>query len=167
MAVLARQVNPWCTLTQHTAYVITPQPADWFVLVPRYIAEDVLKGPYARYWTCTRKEEMYAHQAQCCGGGPTAQIFGAIMKARVPVVGAAYTGSKWGAAPPGSYEIPNMWPMVVLRDTTHNDWCDKNTPLNWLPGVWKYLADKDMCLRLVDPEHLRNRPLGPGLEWAG
>ena len=164
-------VRPWCTLRRDAAYVIWPQPADWFQLVPRAVATKSLRDPFARYQSCKTVDDMVRWQAQCCGGGPTAQLLGAVMEARVPIIGPEYVGSKWGTPPAGSYVMPWLWPMVVMRDDTYNDWCKKEMiaprypewPRPGMPGNtqgdiwghWRFFYDQYSCERVIDPEASR------------
>ena len=168
-AMWISSVRPWCTYRKDAAYVIFPQPADWFQLVPRRMAERSLKGPFARYQSCKAESDMVRFQAQCCGGGPTAQLLGAVMEARVPVIGPEYTGSKWGPAPVGSYVMPWLWPMVVMRDETYNEWCQKELIAPRYPEFprsqqmwehWRFFYDQNSCERIIDPE--ANRYKVPG-----
>ena len=168
-AMWINSVRPWCTLRRDAAYVIYPQPADWFQLVPRHVATQSMKGPFARYQSCKAKEDMVSWEAACCGGGPTGQLLGAVMSTRVPIIGPEYVGSKWGPAPSGSYVMPWLWPMVVMRDDTYNEWCRKefltpSRPMNDGKGMdtsmpFRFFYDQYQCERILDPESLRyDRP---------
>ena len=177
-------VRPWCTLRRDAAYLAHPQPLDWFALVPRYLAEAVLRAPYERYRRCESAADMQKHGAECCGGGPTAQVMGAVMASRVPLIGPDYGGSKWGPPPPGSYVMPWLWPLVILRDETLNEWCQRDD-LNARPprphtllapavaewpvrggsverifAQWRFFYDQASCERILDPERARYRAAG-------
>lgn len=116
-AAWLNSVQPWCTLRKGTAYASWPQPQDWFFVLPRDVSSMVLKKPHQNYISCTKADDMLKWQANCCGGGPTAQVVGGIMAARVPLVGPEYLGSKWGNAPIGSYPVPFRWPAFLVRET--------------------------------------------------
>ena len=121
-AMWLRGVAPWCTYRPGTAYVISPAPADWFMLLPRAVAQAVMVNPLEDYHECAKVKNaapMTKTSADCCGGGPTALMMGQIMRVRAPLVGPQYTGSKWGPAPAGSLVQPHMmWHTLVMRTTT-------------------------------------------------
>lgn len=130
-AMWLRGVAPWCTYRPGTAYVISPAPADWFMLLPRTVAEAVMVNPLENYHQCAKVKDaapMTSASAECCGGGPTALMMGQIMRLRAPLVGPPYTGSKWGPAPGGSLVQPHMmWHTLVMRTATRQqdrDWCN-------------------------------------------
>lgn len=130
-AIWLRGVAPWCTYRTGTAYVISPAPADWLMLLPRIVAQAVMVNPFNAYLECDRVKDaapMKSASANCCGGGPTALMMGQIMRVRAPLVGPQYTGSKWDPAPEGSFVQPMMWQTLVIRTSMpiHDDvehWC--------------------------------------------
>jgi hypothetical protein len=129
-AMWLRSVAPWCTYRPGTAYVIAPAPADWFMLLPRAVAQDAFLHPYESSAQCAKDNSAHAvlkFTANCCGGGPTAAILGEIMRSRVPLVGPEYVGSKWGPSPAGSFVTSHMmWHTLVMRTAAKqegDDWC--------------------------------------------
>ena len=163
-ALWLASVRPWCIFQRGTAYLASPQAADWFALFPRTAAAAVLDAPYQRYTTgCATELDMLRHEANCCGGGPTAQMMGALMEARLALVGPPYEGSKWGNAPSGSYVDHTLFPLLVMRDKTYNEWCREQ----FLPHRWAYFADQLMCERILEPEAVRyNLSQAPPLRQA-
>ena len=177
-AAWLNSVRPWCTLRKGTAYLCWPQPPDWFFVVPRDVSSMVFKKPHQNYISCKTANDMLKWQANCCGGGPTAQVVGGIMAARVPVVGPEYTGSKWGNAPVGSYPVPHLWPVVLLRNGDDNKTVQTfgcgafmlppsqehaGTWGNTQGGIfgagkarhWRLFYDRESCERMMVPNAVR------------
>ena len=175
-------VRPWCTFGQETAYLAVQQPLDWFFMIPRRIAKDVLSVPYTTYQGCDNRFHNWAHDdpfkhammnisMDCCGGGPTAIIFAAVLAQRIRVVGPAWpptnarigrTG-RVGAPVPDSLEIKELFPCLVVRNEDVNVWCAATSAFylyhkrdtGW-PHPMHFFPSEDICRKALDPVPLLN-----------
>lgn len=152
-AMWLHSVAPWCTYRPGTAYATAPAPADWFMFLPRKVAEAVFVAPLEDYHECARTKSVVpwmSNSANCCGGGPTALMMGHIMRMRVPLVGPEYAGSKWGPAPVGSAVLHRMWETLVMRSSAKQEartWCENRFIYGkQLP----YFPDTAMCEQMLE-----------------
>ena len=160
-AMWLRSVGPWCSYRAKTAYVISPAPADWFMLLPRAAAMRTMLRPFEHYRMCGKLKSsapMVDNSASCCGGGPTAQIMGEIQQARVALIGPRYEGSKWGPKPVGSMEMANsLFHTLVMRTADaqqpwHRDWC----ATQFLYGKPQpYFPDRATCRQITEAPGFR------------
>eukprot|EP00966_Prymnesium_polylepis_P240866 5570493-Prymnesium_polylepis.1 len=123
-AMWLRAVAPWCSYDRTAVYTAFPAPADWFIMTPREVATPTFRGVYEDYRRCVGST-FDNLQAGCCGGGPTAQMVGAFLRAlnrsRSPLIGMPWVGP--GSPPTGSMVKRNLWPLFVMRDQIDNVLC--------------------------------------------
>ena len=131
------------------------------MLLPRGTAGAVMSRPFEQYRMCGKDGDalhVLNHSADCCGGGPTSQMMGEILRARVPLVGPAYVGSKWGSHPNGSAEARMVWHTLVVRteaSQADDDWYESQFIIG--KGKQPYFPDSATCRRITGVQS--DRPL--------
>lgn len=165
-------VRPWCTYDHEAAYLSHRQPQDWFFMIPRRIAKEVLSVPYEAYSTCdventsthSRAHPMLEYSMDCCGGGPTAMIYAAVIRSNLRVIGPPWPreGTRIGLkeyvqpSVEGSMEFREMFPCMVVRNEEPTEWC-KVKYGHYLyrggPGVapWMFFPSEAVCQKSLDP----------------
>jgi hypothetical protein len=161
-AMWLRSVQPWCTYRTGTAYIISPAPVDWFMLLPGTIAKRTMTRPFLSYRGCGRSGdagEYINNSADCCGGGPSAQFMGEIYRARVPVIGPKYEGSKWGPPPTGSREMSgySMWQVLVMRTAVNQHNRNFCSNLFLYSGPQPYFPSQSICREVIEAEEMRRK----------
>lgn len=173
--VWMRSVAPYCAYERGTVYTAHPAPIDWFMLMPRVVAAAAMRGVWERYSTCSGMS-MAMHIADCCGGGPTGAVMGAVMESRAPLVGFPYPERflRHGPrvkAPEGSRTLGNLFAVVVMSDAPEPTDGDRCTHEFLYAGAQPYFATEANCREILDPEDTRyftsNSRRRAFAEWIG
>ncbi|KAL1524993.1 hypothetical protein AB1Y20_019869 [Prymnesium parvum] len=160
-----RSVQPHCTYSRTMAYMSHPEPADWMMILPRYVAEFVLHAPFQYYLDCWRhaNETLRApKEAHCCGGGRTALMVGGVMESGAPLAGPPWPwGGSQSAPPVGSAVVPHLFHAMVVRDRSHDQWCDDLFLLSrpdGHPDVMQIFSTPSECRKVLSAKFITPHP---------
>lgn len=156
--VFLRSVMPFCAYLPNAVYTGRDSPSDWILLMPRAVAHEAMRAVWDRYRSCDDGTKFLKDSmADCCGGGPTGLVVGAVMRMRAPMVGPAYPKRMHqGPAinpPAGSVFLKHdAFHMAIMRDATENFFC-KGVYL--YSNTMEFFPNADACRRVLEPDFVR------------
>ena len=156
--VILKSVMPFCAYNPTAVYTGKDFPSDWFLYMPRAVMQEAMRGVWDRYVACRDgvkylKESM----AECCGGGPTGLVVGAVIRMHAPLIGPPYPPrlhqGVFAAPPAGSVAMKHEhFSLAIMRDATDNFFC---SGIYLYSNTQEFFPNVEACRKVLDPDFIR------------